>query len=181
MKTCIALLRGINVGGNSSLPMKALVALLEEMGAQDVKTVIQSGNAVFRSTAPDRAQFAARLAGEIRARHGFAPHVLILGAEALEAAIAGNPFPEAESAPATLHLGFLDSAPQHPDLQKLDSLRKPSERFHLAGAVFYLHAPEGVGRSKLAAGAEKALGVAMTDRNWNTVCRLQELARGASA
>jgi uncharacterized protein (DUF1697 family) len=61
-------------------------------------------------------------------------------------------------------------------VDKLASLKKASERFQLTDGVFYLHAPEGVGNSKLAARAEKLLGVAMTDRNWRTVCKVMELA-----
>jgi uncharacterized protein (DUF1697 family) len=55
--------------------------------------------------------------------------------------------------------------------------KKESERFELIDSVFYLHAPEGVGRSKLAANAEKLLGVPMTDRNWRTVCALWDIAQ----
>jgi len=75
-----------------------------------------------------------------------------------------------------LHLGFLASTPKNHDLEKLDSLKKVSERFHLIDNVFYLYAPEGVGRSKLAASIEKLLGVSMTDRNWRTVCKVRDLA-----
>lgn len=178
MNTHIALLRGINVGGNGRLPMRALVALLEDMGTQNVRTYIQSGNAVFQSAEQDRARLARQLAAEIRKKHGFEPHVLVLAPEALDKAIAENPFPDAEADPAALHLGFLDAMPAHPDLQKLESLRNPSERFHLGDRVFYLHAPGGVGRSKLAASSEKLLGVLMTDRNWKTVCAIRDLARG---
>lgn len=177
MNTCIALFRGINVGGKNALPMKALVVILQAMGARRIKTYIQSGNAVFQSDERNFAQFSRRLAAEIGKRHGFEPFILILGLDAMEKAVAGNPFPEAEADPGRLHLGFLDAVPMSPDLQKLDSLRKESERFHLSDRVFYLHAPEGVGRSRLAAGAEKLLGVRMTDRNWRTVCKLREMAR----
>ena len=62
------------------------------------------------------------------------------------------------------------------DWQKLNSLKKETERFHLSDTVFYLHAPEGVGKSKLAANTEKLLGVPMTDRNWRTVCKIMEMA-----
>jgi uncharacterized protein (DUF1697 family) len=55
-------------------------------------------------------------------------------------------------------------------------LRSESERFELISSVFYLYAPGGVGRSKLAAGAEKLLGVSMTDRNWKTVTKLRDMA-----
>ena len=53
MQTYIALLRGINVGGNNVLPMKSLVSLLEEDGCQSVKTYIQSGNVVFKAETID--------------------------------------------------------------------------------------------------------------------------------
>jgi uncharacterized protein (DUF1697 family) len=92
--------------------------------------------------------------------------------------MANNPFPEAEAEPSTLHLGFLASTPKSPDLKKLASIKTETERFQLIEDVFYLHAPEGVGRSKLAASSEKLLGVSMTDRNWRTVCKLREMAEG---
>jgi uncharacterized protein (DUF1697 family) len=175
MKTYIALFRGINVGGRNSLPMKVLVSLLEALGARSVKTYIQSGNAVFQHAEKDPLRLAHRISAEIERRCGFEPHVLLWGAEQMEKAIAENPFPEAESEPKSLHLGFLASAPAAPDLKALESLKKGSERFLLKDNVFYLHAPEGVGRSKLAANAEKLLGVAMTDRNWRTVCKINEM------
>ena len=176
MNTYIALFRAINVGGKNSLPMKELVAILEELGVRKIKTYIQSGNVVFQSAEKNFSQFSTRLAAEIKKRRGFEPHVLIVGLGALEKAMAGNPFPEAEADASSLHLGFLASVPENPNLQKLDSLRKESERFHLSERVFYLHAPEGVGRSKLAASTEKLLGVPMTDRNWRTVCKIREMA-----
>lgn len=181
MNTYIALLRGINVGGKCTLPMKELVAILEGLGAAKVRTYIQSGNAVFDMGKIEPARFSRKLSAEIRQRHGFEPKVHILPVDALERAIAGNPFPEAVTDPSSLHVGFLASAPTSPDLEALSGLRKGNERFQLTESVFYLHAPEGVGRSKLAARAEKLLGVSMTDRNWNTVINLRELARdGAS-
>ena len=176
MNTYIALFRGINVGGNNSLPMKELVVLLEDIGAKKVRTYIQSGNAVFQSAEKNSSQLSKQLTAEIEKRHGFEPHVLLLSLKAINTAVAKNPFPEAEDDPSSLHLGFLASMPKNPDLEKLNSLKKASERFHLGDNVFYLHAPEGVGRSKLAANSEKLLGVPMTDRNWRTVCKVMEMA-----
>lgn len=177
MNTYVAFFRGINVGGNGSLPMKELVAALEDTGARKVRTYIRSGNAVFESAEKNLTGLSMQLSTEIMKRRGFEPHVHILTLEALAKAIAENPFPEAVIDPGSLHLGFLASSPTSPDLKKLSSLRKDSERFQLTERVFYLHAPEGVGRSKLAASAEKILGVPMTDRNWRTVCKVMEMAR----
>lgn len=158
------------------MPMNGLVVLLEDIGAKKVRTYIQSGNAVFQSAEKNSSQLSKQLAAEIKKRHGFEPYILLLGLEAINAAITKNPFPEAEADPSNLHLGFLASTPKNPDLEKLNSLKKANERFHLGDNVFYLHAPEGVGRSKLAASTEKLLGVPMTDRNWKTVCKIRELA-----
>ena len=176
MATCVAFLRGINVGGHGTLPMKELVAILEGMGARNARTYIQSGNAVFDGAEADMAQHSARLAAAIAKRRGFEPAVHVMTAASLAKALAENPFPEATGDPASLHLGFLASPPKRPDLETLARLKKASERFHLARGVFYLHAPEGIGRSKLAAGAEKAIGVSMTSRNWRTACKVMEMA-----
>ena len=176
MKKFIALFRGINVGGKNLLPLKELTAILEGIGAHEVKTYIQSGNAVFQSAEEEPAQLSKKLATEVMKRLGFEPCVLILDRAAIVRAMEHNPFPEAEDDPVSLHLGFLASTPKIPDLEKLNSLKKESERFQLCDNVFYLHAPEGVGRSALATHAEKLLGVPMTDRNWKTVCKIRELA-----
>lgn len=175
MNTYIAFLRGINVGGHNSLPMKELIAILEDAGASKIKTYIQSGNAVFESAEKNISQLSKKLTAEINKRHGFEPYIHILDVAAIKRAISQNPFPEAVTEPSNLHFGFLASRPHSPSLEKLSSLKKESERFHLSDNVFYLHAPEGIGRSKLAASAEKLLGVPMTVRNWRTVCKVMEL------
>ncbi len=177
MNAYIALFRGINVGGRGSLPMKELIAMLELLGCRNIKHYIQSGNVVLQHEEKDAAQLASRISSEVKKSRGFEPYVLILEVEDLERAMTGNPFPEAESEPKALHLGFLASVPKNPDLKKLKSLKTDSERFVLKDRVFYLHAPEGVGRSKLAASAEKALGVPMTDRNWRTVCKIRDMVK----
>ena len=177
MKTYIALFRGINVGGKHALPMKELMAILEGLGAQTIKTYIQSGNVVFTSQEQDPLQLSKKIRAEIKQRRGFEPHVLLLELTDLERVIKQNPFPEAETDPKALHVSFLLSAPTNPNLKALEGLKKESERFELIDSVFYLHAPEGVGRSKLAAKAERLLGVPMTDRNWRTVRTLWEMAQ----
>ena len=177
MKTYIALFRGINVGGRHSLPMKELVAILEDLDCRNVRTYIQSGNAVFENPAKDASQLSKKISVEIKKQRGFEPYCLLFGLKELEKAIANNPFPEAEKDPKALHVGFLASTPKNPDLKKVENLRKNSERFQLIDNIFYLYAPEGVGRSKLAASSEKLLGVSMTDRNWGTVRKIMEMAK----
>ena len=177
MKTYIALFRGLNVGGNSILPMKELVAQLEDIGLRNVRTYIQSGNAVFQSEEEEASLLSNKIRAAIRNRRGFEPQVLLLEPEEIEKAVESNPFPEAESEPKTLHAYFLASMPKNPDLDALEGIKSERERFVLKDGIFYLHAPDGIGRSKLAANAEKLLGVSATARNWRTVRKLMEMAK----
>jgi uncharacterized protein (DUF1697 family) len=177
MTQYIALLRGINVGGNNQLPMKDLKTLLEKIGCADVRTYIQSGNVVLRCPSPSAGTLAQRLTAAISKHHGFEPRVVVVTRSELEKAAAANPFPQADAHPQTLHLFFLSDAPAKPNLQSLDALKAKTEAFVLKGKVFYLHTPDGFGKSKLAASAEKLLGVAATARNWRTVQTLLEMSK----
>ncbi len=176
MNTHIALFRGINVGGRNRLPMRELVEVLHSLDLQNVTTTIQSGNVVFESEETNGLELADRISAAVNQSHGFSPQVLLLEVDELAEAIAANPFPEAEAQPKSLHLFFLASVPENAELEKLESIRQDSERFALKGNVFYLHAPDGVGRSKVAARAERALGVAATARNWRSVGRILAMA-----
>ena len=176
-KTLIALFRGINVGGNSLLPMEELRKILTELGAQDTLTYIQSGNVVFKIEEQRIDGLPEKISSAVQAVRGFTPRVLLLTPEELEATASQNPFREAEEEGSSLHLGFLSSSPQNVDMYRLNALKSPTERYFLSPRVFYLHAPDGVGKSKLAANVERILGVEMTDRNWKTVCKLREMLK----
>ena len=169
MHTYIALFRGINVGGNNILPMKELVVLLQQLGCEKVQTYIQSGNVVFQ-TEQARGELADTISTKIAETRGFSPKVVLLDVSELEAAASNNPFPTEDV--KALHLFFMETAPTNPDLEKLTALKSPREDFRLIHQVFYLYAPDGIGRSKLAEKVEKNLGVPATARNWNTVSKL---------
>jgi uncharacterized protein (DUF1697 family) len=178
MRIWIALFRGINVVGNNRLPMRDLVRILERTGCKDVTTYIQSGNAVFRTGRGQPKKLAEEIGARIYKDHGFKPKVLLLTATELEAAIANNPFSTAVG--KALHFMFLESRAKKPDLAGLLAVKSKSEQFKLDGKVFYLYAPEGIGRSKLVAKVEPALGVPVTGRNWNTVEKLSAMVIQAS-
>ena len=175
MQTWIALFRGINVGGNNILPMAELRSGLEALKFQNVRSYIQSGNVVFESSSKSAASLGKRIAGWVEEGFGFRPQVLLLKREDLLAAVEQNPFPGAISEPKTLHFSFLATTPSKPDHAALERAKAATERYALVGSVFYLHAPDGIGRSKLAASAEKHLGVVTTSRNYNSVDKLLTL------
>jgi uncharacterized protein (DUF1697 family) len=175
MATCIAFFRGINVGGRNRLAMKDLVQQFERIGIHGARTHIQSGNVAFRCTRQQRPEIARRIAAAIQQEHGFEPKVQVITIQELEHAVAANPFMDARKDPSNLHLWFLKDVPESPDIRTLDELKTGTERFALDRKVFYLHAPDGFGDSKLAAAVEKCLGIDATSRNWQTVTKTLEL------
>jgi uncharacterized protein (DUF1697 family) len=177
VNTWIALFRGINVGGNNALPMAALRSLLEKDGCADVRTYIQSGNAVFRSALATAAAVEKRFAELVTKAHGFTPRVMALSRRELDRAVAANPFAEAEADPKSVHLFFLAEPAKAADLDGLDAIRAKTERYALKERVFYLHTPGGFGKSKLSERAERLLGVPATARNWRTVTTVLEMAK----
>jgi uncharacterized protein (DUF1697 family) len=176
MTRWIALFRGINVGGNNILPMKALRTLLEEIGCKEVETYIQSGNVIFTHSLGNSASLSTRIGKAVFDGHGFEPKVLLLTFEEMSEIAKLNPFPEAEENPKSLHIYFLAEDPASAATDKMNEIKSDTEAFSLIGRVFFMHAPDGIGRSKLAAKAEKLLGVSATGRNWRTVTKILELA-----
>lgn len=169
MNKYVALFRGINVGGNNILPMKDLKVLLQKMGFENVTTYIQSGNVVFDSEKKCDRKTAKKISQLVENKFGFLPAVLLLDEAKLKGAVANNPFDPDEG--KMLHFYFLESSPSV-DNAKLEELKAKSERYSVTDEVFYLHAPDGIGRSKLAAKVEQCMGVNVTARNWNTVNKL---------
>jgi uncharacterized protein (DUF1697 family) len=178
MQIWIALLRGINVGGKNILPMVKLREILQAIDCTEIRTYIQSGNVVFHSKHSKASVLAKQIQAGVKAQHGFEPSVLLLTEAELRLAVASNPFVDATSEPKTLHFFFLEQACPSPNIQALNSAQSPTEQIHLTDRVLYLHAPDGVGRSKLAANAEKILGVVTTARTFRTVQKLQSMLDG---
>jgi uncharacterized protein (DUF1697 family) len=176
MLTYIALFRGINVGGRNSIKMADLRSLLENIGLRDVQSYIQSGNVVFRTEETDAGVLSEKIRNAIGENYEFTPDVMIISDEDFDKILAENPFPEAESEASKLHIGFLDAEPEEPNLDGLQELKKDTEQYELKSRAFYLYAPDGIGRSKLYAKAEKLIGVSMTSRNWRTVKKIQDMA-----
>ena len=173
MVTYIAWLRGINVGGKNLLPMKALKVTLSDLGFKDVRTYIQSGNVVFETTKRSTANLAKKIAAAIEAEFDMQIPVQVLTRDELQEASDANPYPEGEG--KTVHFFFLSEPPIQADLPAIQALATATETFELHGQVFYLHAPDGIGRSKLAAKAERLLAVSATGRNLNTVRKVLDM------
>ena len=182
MTTFVVLLRGVNVGGRNRLPMADFRAALDAAGLANVRTYIQSGNAVLESAGRAPAVEAA-VRAVLADAFGLDVPVIVLAAKELAAIAAANPFPD-EDDPKRLHAIVLP-APLAPDgitaaAEREAAVRAKGSRDRVVvdGRTAYLHTPDGFGRSELAglltAGAKAPLA-AGTARNWSTVAALLDL------
>ena len=168
---CVALLRGVNVGGHRRVPMAQLRTLLEELGFTDVATYLQSGNAVFTTDEQDTEAVARRVHAAVLERMDVDTTVLVRTAAELAEVVEGNPWPERAASPKQLHAVFLTAEPAEvPDVS-----RYAPDEAELRGKVVYVWYAEGAGRSKLVLSLP---GIEATARNWTTVLALAELSAG---
>jgi len=173
----VAMLRGVNVGGNS-LRMDWLRRACEDIGLQDVRTYVQSGNIVFSSRL-SASKLAQTLKATIDAQTRLPVVVVIRSASEMANIIAGNPFLKRRGVDIMkLHVTFLAKAPSKPALEKLDALAGTRDEYRLAKQEIYLHCPINYGETRLSnAAIEKALSLGATTRNWKTVATLGEMAK----
>lgn len=88
----VALLRGINVGGNRKVPMERLRTIAEELGYAHVRTVLASGNLAL-DTEETPGLVRARLADALAGEFGYDAQVLVLSQAAVRDIAAAFPFP----------------------------------------------------------------------------------------
>jgi uncharacterized protein (DUF1697 family) len=141
------------------LPMKDLIVELEKIGCTNIKTYIQSGNVIFSNSDSKAPQLSKLIGKTVLNCHGFEPKIHLLMVRELKKAVTSNPFPDAEKDPKPLHLFFLSKKPKPLNCESLDEVKTESENYSLDEKLFYLHAPKGIGRSRLAAKTEKLLAL----------------------
>ena len=174
--TWVALIRGINVGRAKRIAMADLRAVLEALGCADVRTQGQSGNAIFSSRHAKGEPIEAEIAMAIKREFGMDVAVLARTATELDAVVAANPF-VARGVPAReLHVAFLSASPAAAKSRSVDHDAYAPDEFAFGKRVVYVRLPNGVMGSKLP-DWERALGVRVTMRNWNTTTKLNDLAR----
>ncbi len=179
MATYIALLRGINVGGNRRIAMSVLRDFLEAVGCEHPRSLLQSGNVVFgnRKRAGDDVE--RWLEAEAAKRLHFEAEFFVRTPNEWQDLIARNPFREqAERDPARLHVVVLKKAPAKPAVAALRAAIVGREVVESGQRHLYVVYPDGAGRSRLTAAViDSKLGTRCTARNWNTVLKLAALSQ----
>jgi uncharacterized protein (DUF1697 family) len=174
--THVALLRGVNVGGNNKLPMKDLVTIFAGAGCRNVSAYIQSGNIIFSATPKIAALLAEGITVQIFKQFGFQSPVILRTAEQLRRVLSENPFVKAGADEDRLYVMFLAGVPDAQKVTQLDPDRSPPDRFLVRGQEIYLQLPNGGGRSKPTnTYFDSKLGTISTARNWRTVTKLVQL------
>ncbi|WP_037914109.1 DUF1697 domain-containing protein [Actinacidiphila yeochonensis] len=173
----VALLRGINVGGHARLPMDTLRGLLAAMGGTEVRTHLQSGNAVFTHAKEDPDVLAAELERRIADDSGLDVACLVRTGTDLRRVVESNPFPMDGVDGSRFLVVFLSGPPPLDKLATLDQDSYAPDEFRPGEREIYAHLPGSIRNSKLAARfTDRWLGMTATARNWNTVARLLELS-----
>jgi uncharacterized protein (DUF1697 family) len=180
MRSYVALLRAVNLAGVNRIAMSELRELVASLGYDDVKTLLNSGNVVFRGPSKPAEKIERQLETETKRRVGIDTAFIVRSADEWLDAISGNPFrKEAERDPGHLIALFAKDAVRPGNVKTLQAAIVGREVVRGGSRHVYVVYPDGIGRSKLTiALIEKKLGVRCTGRNWNTVVKLKELACG---
>lgn len=178
MKIFIALLRGINVGGNNRIPMSDLRTLCGELGWSDVQTYIQSGNIVFSASGKPGA-LETKLQRAIESHFGFSIPIIIRSAAEWPTYIKSNPFLDAcKKEPHLVMLCLSKTSPKPDAAKNLLERAASGERIIQIGDALWIHFAGGVARSKLSpAVLDRMAGSPVTARNWLTVLKLQDMTK----
>ena len=177
----IALLRGVNVGGNKMVAMADLRALLTRLGFGDVQSVLQSGNLVFslRGASRSCAALESHLEKEVEKALGLKADFHVRTGDEWKTVIDGNPFhAEAASDPSHLLVSFFKAPLVTANVKALQAAITGPERLYADGRHLYMTFPEGMGNSKAAVLVDRKLAARGTARNWNTVMKLAALSGG---
>lgn len=173
MPAFVALLRGINVGRAKRVPMADLRDLLEGLGLGGVRTLLNSGNALFTAKG-GAADLARTLAAALEARFGFAVPVVVRTAESLRAAVAECPFKDTVADPSRCLVIFWQGDKPPAGLDRVAAAVAAGDRFAVGRHAAYLDCPGGILESPAATQALGGLKAAVTTRNWATVLKLVE-------
>lgn len=176
----VALLRGINVGRNKRVQMADLRRVLADLGYSEIRTHLNSGNAVFSCPPGSVGGAAERIQDAIATELGVQCAVMTRTKAELDRVLADNPLADVATDPARFLVGFLSAPVKPAAARKVTEADYGADQIRIVGKHAYLWCPTGINDSPVTKLAwSKELGVSITTRNWTTVGKLAELAADA--
>jgi uncharacterized protein (DUF1697 family) len=176
--THVALIRGINVGRAKRIAMADLRALVEDLGYRDVRTLLNSGNVVFTTPRAVRGDAATRIEKAMTTRLGVSARVTVLTSAELASVVARNPLGKVARDPSRTLVAVLRDPKDRSRLAPLARQDWAPEALAIGARVAYLWCPKGSLDGPLWTAVGRALGDAVTTRNWATMSRLEALVTG---
>ncbi|GGF04339.1 DUF1697 domain-containing protein [Flavobacterium limi] len=174
MTTHLALLRGINVSGHNMMKMEALKAMLENIGFQNVRTYLQSGNVFVDTEEQSASKVGFMIKQEIFKVFGHEVPVVVIAKHDLELCFKNNPFlKEKDFDTKKLYVAFISIALKKESINDLKISQFKPDEASIDGNKIFIKYAVGAGKTRFDQKyIEKKLNVTATIRNWNTVTNL---------
>jgi uncharacterized protein (DUF1697 family) len=172
----VALLRGVNVGKGNRVPMAELREVLRGLGLTEVRTLLNSGNAVFRASRGTTRRIAADITSALQRRLGVSVPIIVKSARELEAVVAGIPVAVEEAHHSRFLVAFAPDRKALANLAAIRPLVNARERFMVGKHAAYLYCAAGILESRAGAALLGRLGQDATTRNLATTLKLHALA-----
>jgi uncharacterized protein (DUF1697 family) len=173
MPALIAMLRGVNLGGNNLIRMDSLRSICESLKLEDVSTYINSGNVVFTTKERKLEKVTSQIEDCIEKQYAFRPAVILRTVAEMQDVIARNPFAKRKDLnPSKLIVVFFSQELASEVKKQLEAIKVGPEELKAHARELYIYYPDGMGKSKLPAAMDRVLKKTGTARNWNTVTKL---------
>lgn len=174
MTTHLALLRGINVSGHNMMKMEALKTMLENIGFQNVRTYLQSGNVFIDTDEESASKVGFMIKQEIFRVFGHEVPTIVITKEDLELCFKNNPyFKEKDIDTKKLYVAFVSTNLKKENINDLKISQFKPDEASIDGNRIFIKYDIGAGKTRLEGKyIEKKLNVIVTMRNWNTVTNL---------
>jgi uncharacterized protein (DUF1697 family) len=175
MPRYVALFRGINVGKAKRIAMADLRVLLEQLGYTDVKTLLNSGNAVFTTGSTPGRELAKTIRETVRDKLDVDAHIVVKSAKEVAAIVKGNALAKIATDASRLLVAVTDDAKALAAVKELARLKWGAERIHIGKDAAYLWCANGILESKAAVALLGGLKDVGTTRNWATLQEIDAL------
>ncbi|HSX17769.1 MAG TPA: DUF1697 domain-containing protein [Candidatus Saccharimonadales bacterium] len=180
--TYVALLRGINVGGNRKVEMAKLKLTFEQLGFSNVRTFIASGNVIFNTDSTNEAELTKQIEKAIEKDFGFSVSVLLRNLLSIEKLVKAIPNSWVNDKVTKCDVMFLWKEADSPAiLKQLSSDPRIEDVKYYSGAVVWRIDRDKASKSRMLKVVGTTLHKQMTVRNPNTVRKIYDLMLEAKA